>query len=93
MVHRVVVHQGGEVNQLHYRGQRRCPRIAPAGGFLGQEQERGPEHLALHLEQMRVDLGDQTEVGLHDPPKLQLHPLQSGPQAALEIVQTDGGCL
>ena len=53
-----------------------------AGRLVGQEQERGPEHLALHLEQMRVDLGDQPEIGLDDAAELLLHPLQPGAAAA-----------
>ena len=78
MVHRVVVHQRGQVDQLDHRRQGDGARVAAAGGLVGQQQQGGPEHLALHLEQVRVDLGDQPEVGLDDPAELLLYPLEPG---------------
>ena len=77
VVHRVVVHQGGHVDQLDHGRQRDRPRIARARRLVGQEQQRGPEHLPLHLEQVRVDLGDEPEVGLDDPAQFLRHPLQA----------------
>ena len=58
------------------RGSRR------RGRFLGQQQQRGPEHLALHLQQVAVHLGDEAEVALDDPAQLALHRLQPSPEAA-----------
>ena len=49
-----------------------------AGGLVGEQQQGRPEHLALHLEQMRVDLGDQAEVRLDDAAQLLRHPLEPG---------------
>ncbi len=93
MVHRVVVHQRGQVDQLDHRGEGRGPRVGVAGGLVGQQQERGPEQLALHLEEVRVDLGDQPEVGLDDAAELVLHPLEPGAQRPLEVGQRDGRSL
>ena len=51
--------------------------------FFGQEQEGGPEHLALHLEQVGIYLGDQAEVRLDDAPKLLLDLIQPGAKRIL----------
>ena len=64
-----------------------------AGRLVGQQQQRRAEHLALHLEQVRVDLGDQAEVGLDDPAQLLRHPLEPGAHRALQVGQGDRGDL
>ena len=89
MVHRVVVHQGGEVDQLDHRRERHGARVGAAGGLVGQQQQRGPEHLALHLEQVRVHLGDQAEVRLDDAAQLLPHPLQPRRARPLEVGERD----
>ena len=62
--------------------ERGGPRVGGAGRLVGQQQQRGPEHLALHLQQVRVDLGDQAEVRLDDPAELGPHLVQPGARRA-----------
>ena len=62
---------------------------ATAGRLVGQQQQRGAEHLALHLEQMRVDLRDEAEVGLDDPAELLRHPVEPGADGLLEVGERD----
>ena len=52
MIDGVVVHQGGEVNQLDNGGQPDHPVIERAGGPIDEEQQGRAEHLALHPQEM-----------------------------------------
>ena len=90
MVHRVVVHQGGQVDQLDHRREGRwCAGRASPVASSASSSRVGPEHLALHLEQMRVDLGDQAEVRLDDAAELLRHPLEPGAHRPLQVGQGD----
>lgn len=93
MIHRVVMDQRGQVDQLGNRRQRDGPRILAPRSLFGEQQEGGPEHLSLHLEKMGIDLRDKAEVGLDDASKLLLHALQPGPKPPLKIGQADRGRL
>ena len=93
VVHRVVVHQGGEVDQLHDRGERGGPRIGRAGRLVRQQQQRGPEHLALHLQEVRVHLGDQAEIRLDDAAELGPDLVQPGADRRLDVRERGGNRL
>ena len=60
-----------------------------AGRLVGQEQQRRPEHLALHLEQVGVHLGDEAEIGLDDAAAAPAAPAQPGPKRTLQVGQRD----
>src|SRR5690349_20925907 len=81
------------MNQLDDGAKNRRARILPAGGFLAQQQKGWPEHLTLHLEQMRIDFGDQAEVRLDDASQLLLHLVQACTQRVLQLSQRDGSSL
>ena len=85
MVHRIVVHQRGDVDQLDHRREGDNARIARPRGLVRQEQQGGPEHLSLHLEKMRVHLGDQAKVRLDDAAELLLHLVQPLPERLLQF--------
>ena len=93
MVYRIIVNQGGKVDQLNHGAEGRCSGVGAAGGLFRQEQECGAEHLPLHLKQMRIDPGDQPEVRLDDAPKLLLHPLQTGAKGLLQLGERNRGGL
>jgi hypothetical protein len=67
MIDRVVVHQGREVDQLHHRGHVHRARVLAPGRVVHQEDDGGPEELALHLQQVRVDVADEREIGGDEP--------------------------
>ena len=87
MVHRVVVHQGGQVDQLGHRREECRPRIPAADRFFGQQQERGPEQFPLHLEQVGIHFGDQAEIRLDDAPELLLDLIQAQAERMLQLGQ------
>jgi len=62
VVHRVVVHQGREVDQLDHGGQRGGMRRPGAGRLVGKQHDGGPKQLALHLQQVGVHVADQLKI-------------------------------
>jgi len=81
------------VNQLEHRGQGRGPRGPGSSRLIGQQEQRRPEQLALHLEQVRIDLGDQAEITLDDPPQLAAHQFQPVAKRGLDLPQRHAHCL
>ncbi len=87
MVHRVVVHQRGDVDQLDHRGQRHRPVLVPPGGLVGQQHQRRAEELPAGLQEVGVHLRDEPEVGLDDAPDLVRHPGEALGNRRLEVGQ------
>jgi len=91
VVDRVVVHQRGQVDQLDRGGQRHRAGVPPAGRLVAEQQDRGPEELALGAQQVGADLGDAREVGGDDAVQLVGHARQLGLDGALDVAQRGGG--
>ena len=66
MIHRVIVHQRGEVNQLQRRGKRDSLLLRLLRSFAGEQQQCRTEHLAAHRQQMRAHLTDQRQIAGDD---------------------------
>jgi len=68
MVHRVVVDQGRQVDQLHRRGEGERILVPMSPDLIHQKEEGRPEEFAPHPEEDIVDILQEVEIGDHDPP-------------------------
>ena len=80
-----------ELVKLDDRRQCDGARIVRSRGLAAEQQQRRPEQLALHLQQMLVDFGDDGKIGGDDAPQLVDYQLQIGDNGALNVVQRDAG--
>jgi hypothetical protein len=81
------VDQSSQVDQFDHCTECGRPLVGRAGSLFGQQQQGGPEQFALHLKEVRVDLGDQAKIRFHDATKLLLDLLEPGPERKLELSQ------
>jgi hypothetical protein len=66
MIDGVIVHQRGEMHELHDRRERVDPWFGRIDDAAGEQCQRGPKHLAAHLEQVTAHLADQRQLVRHD---------------------------
>src|SRR6059036_112655 len=52
VVHRVVVHEGREMDQLNDGGERHRTRILGPCRLVTEQEQRRPEQLSLHLQEV-----------------------------------------
>ena len=90
VVHRIVVHERGEVDQLHHRRERDGPGLAPAGSLMAEQQQRRAKQLPLHAQEVLVDLGDDGKVGGDDSAQLGDHALELLRHGPLDVPQGNG---
>ena len=84
MVYRIVVHQGGQMNQLDYRRQRNRTGVRLASDLVGKERQRGPEELSAQHRQVGVHLFDLVEVRNDDATEFVDHPFQATRDRSLD---------
>ncbi len=87
VIHRVVVHERGEMHELDDGGERRRARLRTLLHFAREEHERGAEHLPLHEQQVAVDLVDERQVGGDDPHELVADATQPVAHERLDVAQ------
>jgi len=91
VVHRVVVDEGGQVDELDERGQRLGARVGLAVQLVAQQHQPGAEELAADLQQVVVDLVHRGEVRHHDAADLVHHRVQAVLDGRVDVGQPDGG--
>ena len=89
MIDRIVVDQGGQVDQLDHGREGDYAPVAASGGLMAQEQQRRPEQLALLPEDVIARSGDDREVGGHDPAQLFSNAVQVRRDGPLHVPQSD----
>jgi hypothetical protein len=90
VIDRVVVDEGGEVDQLHDR--RECLGFGSRSfaHFITQEKQARPEELPPDLEKVVVDLGQPIKIASDDPAKLIHDPIEPIRDRALDLREFRG---
>ena len=89
VINRVIVNQSGEVNEFDDRRQRHVFATHLPRRLSRQQQQGRPKHLALHAEQVLVDLGDQWEIGDDDASEFFQNLIQLVPDRLLDCRHVD----
>jgi len=76
VIHRVIVNERREVDQLHHRSQGKRLFLGLSTNPAGQQEQRRPEQFPLKKKEMLVDLFDHGEVGHHNAAQLFSNPTQ-----------------
>jgi len=88
---RMSVHQRGDVHHLHDRREREMLVGDLARGRAAQQQQTGPQHLALQFAQMLAELLDKRPVTLEGPFEDRPHLPQGRPNGFVKLRQCRHG--
>ena len=91
VVHRIVMDQRRQVDELDDSGEGHRARVRGARPrrLRAEQQQRRPEQLPFHAQEVFVDFGDDREVRRDEAPQLVHHPIELPGHGPLDVRQGD----